>query len=376
MPKGEPATKNDPQDVAGVRRITWIGLIANMGLSALKFIAGIVGNSQAVVADAVHSLSDMSTDIAILLGVRYWSAPADEGHPYGHGRIETMITAALGLVLAVVAVGIGYNAIVTVREEHIRQPERVAFIAAAASIVIKEVLYRWTVAAGKRAKSTAVVANAWHHRSDALSSIAAAAAVAIALIDPKWSFIDHIGALIVSLIIMHASWRIVRPALRELADSGVPKELCDQIEALVTDIADVREAHAIRARRLGSGVHVDLHITVDSGLTVQQGHDISETVKQLLIKQGPDIVDVVEIVAVAIREKQCRMKNAKCERLLNFASTSLEPRISILGLTTYHDILTRRYTNAQTARPQPRTDLSFYYHRPPVAGGLLWPAVR
>lgn len=286
-------SKKGSYRVIEVRRITWIGLTGNVAISALKFVVGIIGVSQAVVADAVHSLSDMSTDIAVLLGVRYWSNPADEGHPYGHGRIETMVTLALGIVLAVVAFGIGYNAISTVREEHITQPKWIAFIGAMASIVVKEILYRWTLAVGKRAKSTAVVANAWHHRSDALSSIPAAMAVVVALIHPNLSFVDHIGALVVSLIILHASWSIVRPALGELADTGAPKHIRERIKVLVMEIEGVEEVHAVRTRQLGPGMHVDLHITVDGDMSVRKGHEVSETVKQQLLDNGPDVIDVV-----------------------------------------------------------------------------------
>jgi cation diffusion facilitator family transporter len=276
-----------------IRRITWIGLVSNVFIAVLKFVVGIIGASQAVVADAVHSLSDMTTDIGVLLGVRYWSTPADEDHPYGHGRIETMVTTALGVALAGVALAIGYNAIATVREAHIRQPGWIALIGAIASIVVKEILYRWTLAVGKDAKSTAVMANAWHHRSDALSSIPAALAVIVALINSDWSFVDHIGALIVSLIILHASWRIIKPALGELADRGEPEHIRRRIEALVMALEGVEAVHAVRTRRVGPGIHVDLHITVDGDMSVYKGHDISETVKKQLLDNGPDVIDVV-----------------------------------------------------------------------------------
>lgn len=278
---------------AQVRRITVIGLIGNVGIAALKFIVGTVGASQAVVADAVHSLSDTVTDVAILLGLKYWSAPADERHPYGHGRIETLVTLALGVVLAVVAIGIGYRAMASVREAHPRQPEWIAFAGAALSIVFKEILYRWTVVVGRRVRSSAVIANAWHHRSDAFSSIPAALAVVVALTNPGLAFVDHIGAIIVSLIILHAAWRIVKPTLDELIDSGAPGPIRGQIQSLATSLRGVESVHAIRCRRSGSGLHVDLHVTVDGSISVQEGHRISEQVKKLLLEQGPDILDVV-----------------------------------------------------------------------------------
>jgi cation diffusion facilitator family transporter len=262
-------------------------------MAALKFIVGFIGASQAVVADAVHSLSDTATDAAVLLGVRYWSAPADEEHPYGHGRIEAIVTAALGVTLTGVALGIGYNAIATVRAEHIKQPGWIAFIGAAASIIIKEIMYRWTLAVGRRARSAAVMANAWHHRSDALSSIPAAIAVVVALVHPDWAFIDHIGALVVSLFILHASWGILRPAFEELTDRGAPEYIRNRIEVLVMAMEDVEAVHAIRTRRMGFGICVDLHVIVDGKLNVREGHDISEAVKRQLLVNGPDVVDVV-----------------------------------------------------------------------------------
>jgi cation diffusion facilitator family transporter len=282
-----------PSDGSSVRRVTVIGLIGNIAIAALKFVVGTVGFSQAVVADAVHSLSDTVTDLAVLLGLKYWSAPADDRHPYGHGRIETMVTLALGLVLTAVALGIGYRAISTVRETHPKQPQWIAFVGAAVSIVFKEILYRWTVAVGRRVRSSALLANAWHHRSDALSSIPAALAVVLALINPRWAFVDHIGAMVVCVIILHAAWGIIRPALDELIDSGAPEHVREQIRSLAAGLRGVETVHAIRCRRSGPGLHIDLHVTVDGSMSVREGHEISEAVKRYLLEHGPDIVDVV-----------------------------------------------------------------------------------
>jgi cation diffusion facilitator family transporter len=159
------------QQAREVRRVTLWGLVVNLGLSAAKFIFGIVGASQALVADGVHSLSDLVTDVAVLVGAGFWSAPADAEHPHGHGRIETLITSAIGIVLGGVGVGLGYRALLSLHEAHASQPGWSAFVVACLSIVAKEFLYRWTVHVGKRVKSSAAVANAWHHRSDALSSV-------------------------------------------------------------------------------------------------------------------------------------------------------------------------------------------------------------
>ena len=287
-----PADKN-AQDARHVVRVTWIGLAGNVFLSALKFTAGFLGSSQAVVADGVHSLSDMGTDLAVLLGVKFWSAPPDEDHPYGHRRIETIITVAIGVALALAALGIGYNALATIRGIHLRQPGWIAIPGSVFAIVLKEVLYRWTVAVGRQVKSSAVIANAWHHRSDALSSVPVVIAVAVAVLNPKLAFIDHAGALVVSIFILKVSWDIISPSLSELADLGAPRKHREKIRAIATGISGVKSVHAIRTRRLGSGLHVDLHILVDGEMTVRMGHEISRAVKFALIEKGPEILDAV-----------------------------------------------------------------------------------
>jgi len=276
-----------------IRRITWIGLTGNLALAAVKFAAGWIGSSQAVVADAVHSLSDTATDLAILLGVRFWSAPPDEGHPYGHRRIETIITASIGVLLLTVAVGIGVHAVRSLRAERLHRPEWIALAGAALSIVVKEALYRWTLAVGRRVGSSAVVANAWHHRSDALSSIPALLAVVAALIRPGWAVVDSVGAVVVCFFIAHASWKIVGPALAELADAGAPRPVRERIDEVARSMEEVVSVHAVRTRRVGPGVFVDLHVTVDGTMTVRRGHQIAEEVKRRLLEYAPAVVDVV-----------------------------------------------------------------------------------
>lgn len=278
---------------AEVRRITWAGLVVNVLLSLLKLGAGIWGHSQAVVADAVHGFSDTSSDAAVLIGVRYWSKPADKSHPHGHRRIETLVTVGIGLLLAGVAAALTYNAIVTIPEKHAESPDWIAFAAAVLSIVIKEGLYRWTALVGRRIRSSAVSANAWHHRSDALSSVPAALAVAVAAANPDWYFVDHVGAVVVSLLILQAAWRIARPALSELTDRGAPPEVVEVIRRITLDTKGVKEAHAFRTRYLGTGLAVDLHVLVDGRLTVKEGHDIAEKARSRLLEEGPDVIDVV-----------------------------------------------------------------------------------
>ncbi len=276
-----------------VKRVTLWGMAANLGLAALKMVFGLVGHSQALVADAVHSLSDTATDLALLIGVHYWSAPADEDHPHGHGRIETLITCLVGILLASVGVGLLYRALSTMHEGPSTVPSWSAFAVACLSIVGKEWLYQWTVRVGRRIRSTAVIANAWHHRSDALSSVPVALAVLGSKIHPDWGLLDPIATVIVSVLILHASWKIAWPALRQLIDAGATEKECRQILALAKTTEGVQAVHKLRTRYIGPGLQVDLHVQVDPGLSVRLGHDIAGAVKQQLLEQGPDVVDVL-----------------------------------------------------------------------------------
>jgi len=276
-----------------VRRVTLWGLVVNVLLAAVKFLFGIVGASQALVADAVHSLSDLVTDVAIVVGAGFWSAPADAEHPYGHGRIETLITSAIGIVLGGVGVGLGYRAILTLPQWHESRPGWIAFAAACLSIVAKEVLYRWTADVGRRVKSSALVANAWHHRSDALSSVPVALAVLGTHVWPEWGFLDHVGAVIVSVLILHAAWEITWPALRELIDAGAKEHERQAILKLALDTEGVQSVHKLRTRSIGPGLQVDLHVLVEPELSVREGHAIAGVVKERLLNRGPNVIDVL-----------------------------------------------------------------------------------
>ena len=286
-----------------IKKVTWVGLLVNFILALIKFSVGVLGHSQAVVADAVHSVSDMVTDIAVLVGVKYWSAPPDKNHPYGHWRIETIITGFIGLGLATVAVGIGYNAITTLKEQSIQTPTWIAIIGAFVSIIVKELLYHWNVKIGKKVKSSALMANAWHHRSDALSSIPALVAVGISVIKPEWAFVDRIGAIIVSLIILKISWDIVLPALKKLSDSGASAIEREQIRSLALHVKGVKDAHAIRTHNVGRGLFIDMHVLVDGDISISKGHSISEKVRDEIIKKGPDVLDVVVHIEPYIEDK-------------------------------------------------------------------------
>jgi len=275
-----------------VRLAGWVGLVINLGLAAGKLAAGLLGHSQAVVADAIHSLSDTVTDVALILGVRYWSAPADERHPHGHRRFETLITVFIGLMVATAAVGIGWDAIASLGQPS-HPPSIIALAAALLSIGIKEALYHWTARVGKSTGSSALVANAWHHRTDALSSVPVAIAVSVTMLDHRLAVIDQIGALVVAVFVLHAAFRIIRPALDELVDAGAPTAHRKELERLALDVDGVRAAHALRTRYIGSELAVDVHVEVDADLSVADGFEIARRVKKDLLQRGPDVADVV-----------------------------------------------------------------------------------
>jgi len=293
MIKTKPHHSDQASLCSAIRRVTLGGLVVNLALSGLKLASGVFGGSQAMVADAIHSLSDSVTDVAILFGVRFWSAPPDERHPYGHWRIETLITTAIGLVLIAVAVGISVNSLQTIKEGHINPPAWIAFYAAIASLITKELLYQWTARTGRRLNSSAVVANAWHHRSDAMSSIPAAIAILTARLKPEWGFVDHIGAIAVSGFVLHAAWGIIRSATGDLTDEAAPDALLQQIRAICQHLAGVSSVHAVRTRKVGPGYHLDLHVLVNPDFSVRQGHDIATAVKHRLIEQLPAVRDVI-----------------------------------------------------------------------------------
>jgi len=276
-----------------IKKVTWIGLLSNILLAVFKFIVGILGRSQAVVADAVHTLSDISTDVAVLFGVKFWTSPADAEHPYGHWRIETVVTAIIGIALFIAAIEIAYKSIITIKEVHKAGISLIAIAGPLVSVIVKEVLYRWTKSVGKNVKSKALIANAWHHRSDAFSSISVLFAVLLAAINPKLIIVDHIGAFIVSIFIIKVAWDILKESFGELVDASAPKKDLKKIKGITMKVAGVKSIHAVRTRKLGPGLHVDLHVLVDGKVTVKKGHDISEEVKRELIEKGPNIFDVV-----------------------------------------------------------------------------------
>ena len=287
------STSHDAAREKTVRKVTWVGLLANLFLAGFKFIAGIIGKSQALIADAIHSLTDLTTDIAVIAGSHYWSRPPDDDHPYGHKRLETLVTVFIGIVLVAAGIGIGWKAISTLQQKHASPPGWIALVAAFVSIICKEAIYRWTAITGKRVKSPALAANAWHHRTDALSSLPVLVAVAGAKAFPSWSFLDRLGAVVVSIFILHASIKIIWPAVSELIDAGVPAETRKKIRAMALKNEDVLQVHDIRTRYISSSIQVDLHIVVDGTITVREGHVIADDVRDRIIEEIPEVLDVI-----------------------------------------------------------------------------------
>lgn len=276
-----------------IRRVTWAGVMVNLLLSVVKFFFGFFGHSQAVIADGLHSLSDLATDAAVLLGLKAWSAPADENHPYGHQRIETLVTLFIGLFLGAAGAGMAWRSLFSIRSPEIVQAGWIALTAPVLSIAAKETIFRWTLRIGKDTRSPAVTANAWHHRTDALSSWPALAAVTLSAIHPEWAFVDQAGALIVSLFIFKVAVEITWPAIKELSSQGASEAQRAEIKAIAASIDGVYEVHAVRAEKRGPTLQVDLHIWVPGELSVRQGHDIAEQVKEKLLREKTEITDVV-----------------------------------------------------------------------------------
>lgn len=274
--------------------VTWFSVWVNSLLSAGKIVAGVFCNSQTIIADGVHSLSDLATDAAVLAGLRVSGKPADTDHHYGHLRVTTLVTMFVGAALLGTAAWIAYRGLVTLREPH--EPVRAAlpFWVAIVSVLAKEALYQMTVRVGRRVGDASVVANAWHHRSDAWTSIAAAAGLAgVALGGPSWAFLDHVTAIVLASFLVVIGARILYDAGCELVDRAPDARKQAEIEKIVATTEGVKGYHAVRARRIGGKVAVDIHILVGPELTVREGHDIATEVRRRLLECEHDVIEVV-----------------------------------------------------------------------------------
>ncbi len=275
-------------------RVTIAGSIINILLLAFKFAAGILGHSAAMIADAIHSLTDFVTDAIVLVFVRLGSKPTDRDHDYGHGKYETLASAIIGVSLLVVGMMICYSGVTKTYHamcgEPLQQPGFIALAAAVASVVLKEWAYRFTVRVGRRCHSEAVVANAWHHRSDALSSVGTTVGIGGAIIlGEKWAVLDPLTAIVVSFFIMKAAWSVLSKAVGELTDGSLPKETEDEIESIVSEDNEVSVVHNLCTRRIGNRIAIEMHVRMPGETSLYVAHHhATEIEKRLKQRFGAD----------------------------------------------------------------------------------------
>ena len=273
------------QKIAGrqIKSVTNLGIATNIALFVIKLIVGLLSGSIAMIADGIHSLSDMTTDVAGLIGVHLGSKQPDRSHPYGHGRAETFSAGFIAVVLFFVGSAMIYYAAVDIAKGNVTTPHTAVLIVAIVSIIAKELLYRATKRVAIRTHSTALYANAWHHRSDAFSSVA----VLIGFISLKIGFDygDQIAAVAVGLMIILVAVRIISDCLRELTEGAVDSGTIEHIENVINANASIRQWHKLRSRTVGREVFLDLHILVDPNLTIAAAHEIAESLESTLHEQ-------------------------------------------------------------------------------------------
>jgi len=288
MPAGRPSE----QRYREMRRVTLLGAVTNLLLAFAQLVGGFIAQSQALIADGAHTLSDLATDVMVLFAARKANAEADDRHPYGHGRIETLATVGVGLALAAVALGIILDAgRRLLSPDELLSPQPLALALAALAIVSKEALYHYTMRVARRVRSTMLEANAWHHRSDVVSSIVVLIGVGAAIAGLR--FMDAVAAVLVALLIGRMGARMIWDSAYELIDTGVDSEEQEQMLAAARQIDGVRGAHALRTRKMGGVVLADIHVIVPPRISVSEGHRISEAVCKALRRVHPELGDVL-----------------------------------------------------------------------------------
>ncbi|MGA8179422.1 MAG: cation diffusion facilitator family transporter [Desulfobacterales bacterium] len=265
------------------KKVTLVGVVVNTLLILLKFAAGIVGHSQALIADAVHSISDLFTDAVVLIGIKVSQKPPDKTHHFGHARLETLASTIVGMALLGTALYIGIDASLTIYRHNEYHPTFLALAGAGISIVLKEALYHYTIRTGRRIKSQLIMANAWHHRSDAFSSVAVFIGVGGTLIEPSWHILDAYAALLVSFFVVKVGLEILKDALREFTDTAPQPEVIAKIKECALSVNGVEDTHDLRVRTSGGHYQMEIHIVVDGRLTVSEGHKIAKEVEGCLV---------------------------------------------------------------------------------------------
>ena len=272
------------------RRVTLVGAAVNAALASLQILFGILGKSQALLADGIHTLSDLSTDFVVLFASGRAARDADEDHPYGHGRIETLASVLLGAMLVLVAFGIGYRGVISILEPTLVEIEPITLLFASLAIVAKEGLYHYTLRAARSIHSRLLESNAWHHRSDVLSSIVVVIGIGSQLLGIPYA--DAIAAILVALMIAWMGIKLAHNALSELIDTGLDIDLVESVQSAMQLNPSVIGVHNLRSRSMGGMGYIDAHIEVDSDLTVSEAHYIAHRIEHQVKKRFPQIIDV------------------------------------------------------------------------------------
>jgi len=276
------------------KRVTLLGLATNVGLAAAKVAVGLLTGARALLADGLHSVSDLASDAAVLLGLRFSGRPADEDHHYGHRRVATLVSMAVGLSLLVTAGWIIYDAIASYGQPHRIQVGLLPFLVAVGSMVPKELLYHVTRRVGRREKDPSVVANAWHHRTDAFTSLAAAAGIAGATFGgQRWAFLDRFAAALLAAFLAVTAVKLVKDAVEELIDRAPGREMVRRIGRAIDAVPGVHSSHRLRIRKMAGSLTLDVHILVDPDLSVAQGHDIATDIQEKVEECECDILEAV-----------------------------------------------------------------------------------
>lgn len=270
-----------------IYKVTLVGSVGNLALLIFKLIAGVLGHSSAMIADAIHSLSDFVTDIVVLIFVRISVKPQDASHDYGHGKFETVATFLVGLALMMAAIGIiepGVRKLILWwNGAELEAPGWIALWAALLSIVVKELLYQFTVRKGKTLNSQVMVANAWHHRSDALSSVGAAIGIGGAIwLGQRWTMLDPLASVVVGLMLVKVAWELLKTSMAELTEGSLSEETEQEIIELICSVPNVQEPHNLRTRRIGNHIAIEAHIRMDGNLSLNEAHEQATAVERKL----------------------------------------------------------------------------------------------
>lgn len=275
---------------AKVTFVTLVGSVVNIILTVFKIFAGVLGRSTAMIADGIHSLSDLLSDIVVIIFVKISAKGRDKDHDYGHGKFETFATLIISLMLIVVAVNLMSGGINKIRQildgGEVSSPGMIALWAAVASIVLKEILYRYTIIQGKALNSPMMIANAWHHRSDAFSSVGSLLGIAGAIfLGDKFVILDPITGCVISIFILVMAVKMSVPAIKELLDVSLPDDVEEKIEATAKSVKGVVDLHELKTRREGPGIIMEGHLVLDSEISLKEAHDISKKVEESLRKE-------------------------------------------------------------------------------------------